>query len=93
MWIEILIGAAIGVCFGIIQMLVLKKVVKAVTEATQANGMTMVIALLQFFAFVVVLVLLGRYSLIAVAAAGATMAVAASVTWAVMSARRVKEGQ
>jgi|SaaInlStandDraft_4_1057021.scaffolds.fasta_scaffold111599_2 hypothetical protein len=82
MGIEVLIGVGVGILFGVLQILVLKKVTKVLTQdSTKGSKLIIFVAIAQFIAFVAVFVLLGMYSLITVGVAGVTMALTAIFIW------------
>lgn len=86
MIIEVIIGVGVGLLLGALQVLVLQKVVKAVTEDNEKGSKVVVLlTVLQFAAFIAVLVFLGLYSLYSVATAGLTMAITAVFVWVLIS--------
>jgi hypothetical protein len=81
MAIQIVLGIISGLAFGVLQMLVLKKVVGVLTNENGGSGLYILLLMLQFFVFVSLLVLIGRYSIITALISGVVMSLTALVIW------------
>ncbi|MEX1307067.1 MAG: hypothetical protein AB1Z19_00910 [Eubacteriales bacterium] len=85
MMIKIIIGAIVGILFGTAQVLVLSRVVSAVTRENSPKPGAFIWVMLQFMVNIAAFVGLGFYSMTSLISAAAGMAVASIVVWLFVS--------
>ncbi len=83
--IEIIIGAVVGIVFGIIQVLILTRVVEAVTGTGNAKPGGFIWIVPQFLVTVAAFAALGFYSNKALLAAAGGLIIATFVVWMIRS--------
>jgi|GEM_PF-6391538 len=92
MFLKIVIGVAVGIGLGVVQILVLRKIVGGLADEEYMSPAMMGLAILQMLGTVAVLVLMALYSLQTLLASGLTMILTALITWVMLNQRQVKKG-
>ena len=83
--IKIIIGAAVGIVFGSLQVWVISRAVLAITEQDSPKPGMFVWVMLQFMVTIAAFVALGFYSMSSLMAAAIGMVVASISVWLLMS--------
>ncbi len=90
--VAIIIGACVGIVFGTLQVLVISRVVAAMTGEAEPKKGAFVWVMLQFLANVAAFAVLGFYSMPGLIAAAVGLLAASITVWLIISNKNTREG-